>query len=1167
MNLSKAIRRRLVMFGAAAAATLAIAVPAIAGQYLSASAFTMPTNPTAPKNGVYYASDYKSVEEMQKAARETVRQMGQESTVLLKKSDKGLLTQGMNVTIFGKNSVNPIYLGTGSGSATFYDGVANETVDLYQALEADGVHVNPAMKAFYETNALSGNGRPTGGQGSGMPQWNERSFGWPVGETSPEKFANAPDESYNVYGDAAVIMFSRIGGEGYDLPRSSWDYNRGANGANIRTEAGESVPVVNGIPKAVEGRSVYSDPACTTKATASSEAFYTESYLQLDDYERALLKSVKDSGKFDKIIVLINSANAMDLTDLDDPQYGVDDVLWVGYPGLTGFEGVADVLTGKVAPSGRLVDTYLTDYRYDPTVNNSSVGDTSVLYKADEKTATEDMKGINEGDKYYSLFGTNAYILSEDYTVNNEGGVATPAILQDYTYEEGDYSFNRYVKYKEGVFMGYRYFESVRTAMNGAGVDGDAWYDSVVQYPFGYGLTTAEFDQEIKMFYTKGTGMDLSFNFQVKVTNTSETVAGKDVVQLFASLPSGELSKTSIMLAAFDKTETLQPGESTEVTISFYAYDLASFDMEAGHYVLEDGTYTFSLGGENGVADGQANAVGTDNTKKATYNFKEDFKFVDDKGKGIDPDTGSEVKTRINQYNIVTGTTSEIEGQVLTNDTLLDANKNAVIPAADTEAQRTKNGAFIQKLFDTNYKERLASQDDENDPWYNNTDPRDKGEGVNVNTANDNPIEITVTAKDLVGLPYDDAKYETLLDEMTIQELGQLTQNSHKTGVPRLGIPAHTSGDGPAGIHYGGSLEGRFDGVGHIMMAASVNIATTWNIDLSYMHGRLVGNDGIWSEVTLWLGPGANMHRNAFGGRNYEYYSEDVVITGQMLAEVCKGAREMGLITAVKHFSLNDQDTDRESDSLVTFADEQTAREIYFRPFEIAVKKYQAEGLGCNGLMTSFNRYGNTFINNLREINVDILRGEWGFEGSMVTDATNRWMTGDAGLRGGGIVMLGGGSNYYWPSYVLASDYDGMTATQLNLLREAAHGIVYSIINSNAMNATPGYYDENGNVVAITTYDQEQEEVVTEDPNAPVLDKVDSAVNDLNGKVDGAVNDINGKVDELSGEIDALNQANKDLQAKNDSLQTITIVALVLVGVVLVVSAAGVVMTFITKKR
>ena len=126
------------MFGAAAAATLAIAVPAIAGQYLSASAFTMPTNPTAPKNGVYYASDYKSVEEMQKAARETVRQMGQESTVLLKKSDKGLLTQGMNVTIFGKNSVNPIYLGTGSGSATFYDGVANETVDLYQALEADG---------------------------------------------------------------------------------------------------------------------------------------------------------------------------------------------------------------------------------------------------------------------------------------------------------------------------------------------------------------------------------------------------------------------------------------------------------------------------------------------------------------------------------------------------------------------------------------------------------------------------------------------------------------------------------------------------------------------------------------------------------------------------------------------------------------------------------------------------------------------------------------------------------------------------------------------------------------------------------------------------------------------------------------------------------------------
>ena len=566
MNLSKAIRRRLVMFGAAAAATLAIAVPAIAGQYLSASAFTMPTNPTAPKNGVYYASDYKSVEEMQKAARETVRQMGQESTVLLKKSDKGLLTQGMNVTIFGKNSVNPIYLGTGSGSATFYDGVANETVDLYQALEADGVHVNPAMKAFYETNALSGNGRPTGGQGSGMPQWNERSFGWPVGETSPEKFANAPDESYNVYGDAAVIMFSRIGGEGYDLPRSSWDYNRGANGANIRTEAGESVPVVNGIPKAVEGRSVYSDPACTTKATASSEAFYTESYLQLDDYERALLKSVKDSGKFDKIIVLINSANAMDLTDLDDPQ------------GLAQFMG-------------------------DPAV-------------------------------------------------------------------------------------------------------------------------------------------------------------------------------------------------------------------------------------------------------------------------------------------------------------------------------------------------------------------------------------------------YDTCKYP-----------------------------------------------------------GEVVVACTWNKELAYEMGKMVGNEGLignekgtGTPYTGWYAPAVNIHRSQFAGRNWEYYSEDGLFSGLLGAEVVKGAMEKGMFTCPKHFALNDQETYRDANGVLTWANEQTMREIYFKPFERIVK----DG-GTTGMMSSFNRIGKTWTGGYYELLTELLRDEWGFEGFVITDYGGpKYMPADQMLRAGGDLYLGQGLS--WLSN------DAASATNVSVIRNAVHNILYTTANSNMLN-------------------------------------------------------------------------------------------------------------------
>ena len=1027
---------------------------------------------TEPKNGAYYASDYETVEEMQADNAATVRQMAAEGTVLLKNEGNVLpLAKGSNVTVLGKNSVNPFYLGTGSGSATNYDGLEQKKISIYDSLVDVGLHYNPAMKAFFEDASLSGAGRPTGGQGSGMPQWSERCFGWPVGETTAEQMKNAP--SSEGYQDAAIVVLTRIGGEGYDLPRSSWDYNRGTDGMNRQDDFSHFVVAdENGIPKAVEGRTVY-DAETGLPATKDTEVFFTENYLQLDDNERDMLRYANEN--FETVIVLVNSANAMDLSELNDPEYGVDGALWCSFPGFLGFPGVMDVLSGAVAPSGGLVDTYLKDLRLDPTYYNAAAGDSSIIRKADMLTAEEDI-GVPEknsliaaGTNYYSLFGLTAYILSEDYTVTDlpaeEGGlgpIASGLAENDYVYKAGDFSYNRFIKYKEGIFMGYRYYETVRAELNKLEEGkGDEWYGETVMYPFGYGLSYTSFEKTIKSIYTTGHGADTKVNMQITVTNTG-SVAAKTPVQVYVKPAEGEVNKAAIQLVAFDKSKVLQPGETQYLDISVDVYHFASFDQTgSGYYVVEAGDYAFVLGNEFGVAGAAASEGGVLTLPE--------IKFADAEGNGVDPDTGYTVTNRYYDYNVVEGK-NQIEGEVIQRTNIVAADGTVNLPKADTIEERTVDGAFIQEVYDAEFVNQLAVNDDPSDPWYNDNDPREVP-GVNVATAKDDPIEITVTAADLVGLSFEHEKFDTFLNEMTLQELGTLLESTTTGGVPRLGLPASRSGDGPQGFGYGGNLGGRFDGVGHIWFPSEALVAATWNAELPYRQGRLVGNDGVWSQITHWLAPGANTHRNAFSGRNYEYFSEDPVLSGVMLANTCKGAREMGLVVCVKHFAINDQETDRQtiSDAVLTYVDEQTAREIYFKPFEIAVKMFADEDLGCNGLMTSFNRLGKQWIGSIYGVNVEMLRNEWGFVGRLVSDASDRHMLADIALRGGQESMLSSGG-VYRPSYTTSSDYDKMTATQLNLLRWAAKNVVYASVNSNAMNQNVCYVDEHGDFVTTDTY-------------------------------------------------------------------------------------------------
>ncbi|HIV64333.1 MAG TPA: glycoside hydrolase family 3 C-terminal domain-containing protein [Firmicutes bacterium] len=919
--------------------TVALVVIFTVVTILSATVFYKTFNTVLPGGGeraVYadgieprYVSDYENKEAALAGANEFNVELNEEGIVLLKNESNALpiytplspetvaVSEKPKVSIFGKNSVNIVRGGSGSGGASSDAG----TVDIYAALESAGYETNPILKDFYSDDGASGEKRPARPPNTNLDDG--KSVRIATYETPQSMYTQSVKDSYDDYNDVALVVISRMGGEGYDLGRSMEDMP-GARNAD-------------------------------------------DHYLQLDQNETDLLAAV--CGSFDKVVVVINSGSAMELGFLEDENHyayheNIEAALWIGFPGNSGLTALGRVLNGSVNPSGRTVDTYAADFKQDPSWGN---------------------------------FGDNLAANGNRYRVGEE--------WQNY------YS----VSYEENIYVGYRYYETRGF------IDGEEWYDDNVVYPFGYGLSYTDFAWELtdkSSLDGKTITKDEKYTIEVTVTNEGD-VSGKEVVQVYASAPytAGKIEKAHKTLIGFAKTELLAPGDSEAVQIEIDPYYIASYDYDDANgsnfcgYELDGGEYKLYIG---------KNAH--DETAEITFSVASSGIRYDK-----DPVTQNDV---VNRY-------TDQDNEYFNSDyqlTDIMSRENFELPVAPTLEERTVTSAFIRALADMSHN-NPNDYSSEAMPWS------DEPMGM---TLRDMLVDDEGSEFDIV--PYDDVRWENLLDQANLSEmLYMVTYGAFATErMDSIGKPKTNDTDGPAGfvnflnpdIFYGTCY-----------YASQVVVASTWNAELVREFGISVGNEGIIGNengdkmpYSGWYAPGVNIHRSPFGGRNFEYFSEDPFLTGKLAAAQIQGAQSKGVYCFIKHFALNEQETHRSISGLVTWATEQSMRELYLRPFEMAVK----EG-GTRAIMSSFNRIGTRWTGGDYRLLTEILRDEWGFRGTVICDFnTVSYIDCEQMAYAGGdlnLMMTGSG----WKC-------DFSDTSDVIVLRQCVKNILYTVVNSNAMN-------------------------------------------------------------------------------------------------------------------
>lgn len=536
-----------------------------------------------------------------------------------------------------------------------------------------------------------------------------------------------------------------------------------------------------------------------------------------------------------------------------------------------------------------------------------------------------------------------------------------------------------FVNYSEGIYVGYKFYET-------ASDEGLINYDDTVAFPFGYGLSYTSFDQKLDSVKYKGGKVTVT----ATVTNTGDK-AGKDVVEAYYNPPytDGGIEKASKNLAGFEKTKELQPGESQKVTVKFDDDDMASYDYKgAKAYVLEKGDYDISIQSDSHhVIDHKAITV------KDTVTYDSDS------------------NTHNGDKTVATNQFDDVAGDV-------------------TYLSRADHFA--------NYKEATAAptnfkmSDKAKETFYNNSnyDPKkfDKDSDKMPTTGAKNGLKLS----DMYGKDYDDADWDKLLDQLTFDDMDNLIANGGygTQAVKSVGKIQLTDADGPA------SLNNNFTGVGSIGFPASTAFACTWNKDLAKQFGEMIGDMAHDMHVAGWYAPAMNIHRNAFSGRTFEYFSEDSLLSGVMASSEISGAKSKGVYSFMKHFALNDQETKR-TEMLCTWTNEQAMREIYLKPFEMSVK----EG-GAQAVMRSFNYIGNTYAGADSALLQTVLRGEWGFKGFVLTDYFGGYgyQNADQEVRAGNDSMLA--------TTKITNHITDKSATSVKAMRQAAHNILYTAANS-----------------------------------------------------------------------------------------------------------------------
>lgn len=867
----------------------------------------------ADEHAEYFHSDFETAEKMTDYGIELCKQVEAEGAALLMNENDALpLATGAKVSCFSNSSVNLVYGGTGSGNID-----ASKADNLKVALEKSGFEVNETLWNFYTEGEGSAYSRDNGGTVATASAV--------VTEVPWNVYTDEVKDSVGSYGDAAIVVLSRVGGEGADAD------------------------------------------------------FQTTNYLALDENEKEMMSNIaamKADGKVNKIIVLINSANTLQVDFLKDNEYDVDACLWIGDVGISGINAVAEILAGVVNPSGSLVDTYCYDNYSSPAMAN---------------------------------FVPTTY----------EG------------YEEGIIPANAstYMIYQEGIYVGYKYYETrYEDYVMGTGNAGAYAYGDDVAFPFGYGLSYTDFSySDMNVNYNASTDQ---FEVTVTVTNTGDTYSGKETVQVYVQSPytaydiANGVEKASVALCGFAKTGIIAPGASETITAYVDKRDLASYDAYgAGTYILDDGDYylTVATDAHNAVNNTLAAKGYTVETTEGRMDAEGNAELV---YKWNNPEfdsttyatslNGTEITNQLSESDI-----NLYSGNGGQNVTYLSRNDwTGTFPTQITQLALTEQ--MIRQLQDIQY------------------DPADYEAVMMPAMGQNHGLKLV----DMIGLSYDDPKWEDLLDQLTFDEMVSMIGDSFHWTMPTKSVeaPGTREENGPQGLTASllGSDATQLDATA---FTSEDVMAATFNVDLMTEIGKVIGNNCLHAEIACLYGPGNNIHRTPYGGRNFEYYSEDGFLSGKMSQYEVAAIQAKGVDVVMKHFALNDCEQDRIG--LGVWITEQAAREIYLKAFQAPIE----QGNG-NGVMMAYTRWGTSWSGGNKNLVTGILRGEWGSIGKSITD--NVLTTYVNGVDG----ILAGTSYFdammpYVTQLLPKYEDDPVIVTAM---REACHHNLYALANSCGMN-------------------------------------------------------------------------------------------------------------------
>ena len=918
-------------------------------------------------NAQYYTRDITDSAELQKAEQAYTRKAGAEGFVLLynkTEEGKGLpVAAGAKISLFSASSINLLAGGTGSGVSTI-------SSDMRTALTEQGFEVNQSLWDFYTQN------KDTYKRGDGAIMYGGAED-WSINEAPISAIPQqAKDEAV---GTTPVYFISRTGGEGRDLGRHMGNWTSNPEDQN-------------------------------------------KHYLEPDSVELGVLDYLNQN--FDNVIVVINTNNAFELGWIFKFE-NIGAVLWAPGAGGDTCRSIADVLSGKVNPSGHLVDTFAYDAFSSPAMQN--MGDMMLV---------------------------------------NGGADVTAATFYD-----------------EGIYVGYKYYETrYFDKMLEQGNAGDYDYSQTVQFPFGYGLSYTTFEWSD---FAMGQ-MDAEGNFEVSVTVTNTgSVAGRDVVQVYLNAPYTQydrdnlVEKSAVSLVGFEKTGEIAPGASERVTVTVNRKDFISYDdVKAKTYILEAGEYRLTAAQNAHVANnnilaslGQPND-GQFGTPDASFVGVYTYDYT--ANNGVDNETyatsasGAEVT---NQFDHATVDELTPRDQYLTRNDWVGSypkthgNQDSKRASEFSE----KNGYTWEVEISDTVKEMI-----QNKGVTASMNPMTEEEAAAM--AGDFGQKGDLELIDFRGRDFDEVDaeggWDLLINQMEIEELELIIRNGgyQTLASSNLGKPRAIDYDGPSGLNEGGITHEPYS----ITYPCATNLANSWDRENSYLHGYYVGEDalaadGNWGNHTYigvisgWYAPAMNIHRTPFAGRNFEYYSEDGFISGELAVQAASACAEKGVYAYIKHFALNDQEDHRVG--MATFANEQAIREIYLKPFQICieerattpimVQEYDKETDSFTektveipaviAVMSAFNRIGCTWAGGNYNLLTGVLRNEWDFDGTVITDYdSGGLMDTEQCVRAGGDLKLTG--------FQVDAPLDVTNPASQYFSRQAIKHILYTTVNSNAMN-------------------------------------------------------------------------------------------------------------------